>query len=160
MFDLHRNHAYYYLLRIGSVTLFSRPSLMRSRPLTSAGDTGTADPCGNCPRRSYEAILPAAGGGGGHLEIEKPSFGAAKFVRAHKGLSSGGGVRAAAVFFPFAAAAVLLWLLSGRATTSDAGGRLNRNRSARALLESVVLVESVALVIAGPVEFVARRSRR
>lgn len=46
---------------------------MWSSPLTSAGDTGTADPCGNCPKRSYEAISRLSLEPG-HLEIENPSL--------------------------------------------------------------------------------------
>lgn len=58
------------------ITLFKRPSLIWSSPLTSAGDTGTADPCGNCPKRSNEAISPALvmtdDGAIGFLDIENP----------------------------------------------------------------------------------------
>jgi len=54
--------------------LFSRPSLSWSSPLTVAGDTGTAEPWGYCPKRSNDAISGAVvqDFGAGHLDTEKP----------------------------------------------------------------------------------------
>jgi len=55
-------------------TLFSRPSLSWSSPLTVAGDVDTPEPWGYCPKRSNDDISRAVvqDCGAGHLDTEKP----------------------------------------------------------------------------------------
>jgi len=55
-------------------TLFSRPSLSWSSPLTVAGDMDKAEPWGYCPKRSDDDILRVVvqDCGAGHLDTEKP----------------------------------------------------------------------------------------